>query len=124
MPYSWMSVNVGLETSSAGAAPNPRTMPLASVVLPAPRLPISSTVAPGGSVRASRSPSAIVSSSEPVRKTGTLLQGRREIAKQIRGHQALFGELSRAQFTSQPVQVDGSGNSQVAVFRKLGQQPG
>ena len=60
-------MKVGLETSSGGAAPRPFTMPLASVVFPAPRLPISSTTPRGGSSRASRSPSAMVSASEAVR---------------------------------------------------------
>src|ERR1017187_9408935 len=105
-----MSVNVGLETSSAGGAPNPWTIPLASVVLPAPRLPISSTVAPRGSVRARRSPRAIVSSSEAVRMTGTLLQSRRKIAEQIGGRQAFFSECRGAQFAGQSVQVDGGGD--------------
>src|ERR1035437_457737 len=62
-PYSWIKVNVGLDTSSCSATPRPRTIPLASVVLPAPRLPINSTTPRRGSSPASRSPSAIVSSS-------------------------------------------------------------
>src|ERR1017187_1656097 len=99
-------------------------MPLASVVLPAPRLPISSTVAPRGSVRDRRSPRAMVSSSEAVRKTGTLLQGRRKIAEQIGGRQAFFGERGDAQFAGQSVQVDGGGDGLVGVFRKLAQEAG
>src|ERR1035437_2207548 len=42
-PYSWIKVNVGLDTSSCSATPRPRTIPLAGVVLVAPRLPINST---------------------------------------------------------------------------------
>src|ERR1039457_5178656 len=119
-----MSVNVGVETSSAGAAPNPWTIPLASVVLPAPRLPISSTVAPRGSVCDRRSPRAMVSSSEAVRKTGTLLQGRRKIAEQIGSRQAFFGERGGAQFAGQSVQVDGGGDGLAGIFRKLAQKAG
>src|SRR5580704_14015695 len=102
-----MSVNVGLETSSASAACIPLTMPLASVVLPAPRLPVSSTVAPCGRDCARRSPSAMVSSSEAVRKTGTGLQGRGKEAKQIGGYQALLCLFGGAQFAGQAVQING-----------------
>ncbi len=63
-PYSWIKVKVGLETSSGWAAPTPFTMPLARVVLPAPKLPTSNTTARCGSAAAMRSPSATVSSSE------------------------------------------------------------
>src|SRR5271156_6783123 len=117
-------VNVGLETSSGCAAPIPFTMPLASVVLPAPRLPINRTVAPRGRVCARRSPRAMVSSSEAVRKTGTLLQGRGKIAEQIGGHQALFSKGGGAQFAGQAVQVDGGSDGQIGRARKLAQKAG
>lgn len=63
-----MIVKVGLDTSSGSAAPSPFAIPLAIVVLPAPRFPMSSTAHLRGSVRASASPAAIVSSAEDVRK--------------------------------------------------------
>src|ERR1035441_7290905 len=84
-PYSWIKVNVGLDTSSCSATPRPRTIPLASVVLPAPRLPINSTTPRRGISPASRSPSAIVSSSDAVRYLGTLLHRVRKILQQIGG---------------------------------------
>src|SRR3984957_16191411 len=104
-----MSVKVGLDTSSGLAAPSPFTRPFASVVFPAPRLPVNRTVARRGSSRARRSPSAIVSSSEAVRKTGTLLHRRGQIAEQIGGHQALLGQSRRAQLAGPAVKVDRRG---------------
>src|SRR5579875_2943792 len=64
-------------------------MPLASVVLPAPRLPIRSTTARAGSRAAMRRPNSMVSSADRVLKT--LTKGPRQIVQQIRGE--IAGEL-------------------------------
>src|ERR1019366_9101594 len=105
-PYSWISVNVGLETSSRSAAPWPRTIPLASVVLPAPRLPISSTTPERGNSPASRSPSAMVSSSDAVWYLGTLLHRVRKILQKVGGQQALLAERPGAELSRETVQVN------------------
>src|SRR6185437_8982281 len=64
--YSWMSVNVGLVTSSSEAAWNACAMPFTRVVFPAPRSPRSSTSLGALSNDASSRPSAMVSSGEEV----------------------------------------------------------
>src|ERR1035437_2323845 len=116
-PYSWIKVNVGLDTSSCSATPRPRTIPLASVVLPAPRLPINSTPPRRGSSPASRSPSAIVSSSDAVRYLGTLLHRVRKILQQIGGQQALVPECLGAKLPRQSVQVNRRRHRLVRAFR-------
>src|SRR5674476_280719 len=121
-PYSWISVNVGLETSSRSAAPRPRTIPLASVVLPAPRLPISSTTPERGSSPASRSPSAIVSSSDAVRYVGTLLHRVRQISQKVGRHQALVPEYPRAELSRQSVQVNRRRHRLFRALRELRHQ--
>jgi hypothetical protein len=63
-PYSWISVKVGLDTSSGSAALRPLMIPLARVVFPAPRLPMRRTTARLGNSRAMRRPNSMVSSSE------------------------------------------------------------
>src|SRR5689334_8405294 len=68
-----MRVNVGLDTSSAEAAPRPSAIPLVSVVFPAPRSPDKSTTPLWGSMSASFRPSARVSSSECVSNRRTEL---------------------------------------------------
>src|SRR5450759_1721046 len=105
-PYSWIKVNVGLETSSCSAAPRPRTIPLASVVLPAPRLPISSTTPERGNSPARRSPSAIVSSSDAVRYLGTLLHRVRKILQKVGSQEALLAERLGAELSRETVQVN------------------
>src|SRR4051794_7491558 len=102
-----MSVKVGLETSSGSAAPRPRTIPLARVVLPAPRLPIRRTTPRRGSSRASRSPRAMVSSSEAVRYVGTGLHGLGKVLQQAGGEQAFVAGVLRGQFGGEAMQVDG-----------------
>src|SRR6516164_7443885 len=99
-------------------------MPLASVVLPAPRLPISNTAARGGSSRASISPSAMVSSSDDVRNFGTLLHGRGQVAQQVGGDQALFAQFCCPYLAGKPVQIHGRGNRLLGVMRELGEKPG
>src|ERR1035441_2021296 len=132
-PYSWIKVNVGLDTSSCPATPRPRTIPLASVVLPAPRLTFSTTPPPrrlpinspapgGGSSPASRSPSAIVSSSDAVRYLGTLLHRVRKILQQIGGQQALVAECLGAKLPRQSVQVNRRRHRLVRAFRELRHQ--
>src|ERR1017187_3775088 len=121
-PYSWIRVNVGLDTSSYSATPRPRTIPLASVVLPAPRLPINSTTPRRGSSPASRSPSAIVSSSDAVRYLGTLLHRVRKILQQIGGQQALVPECLGAKLPRQSVQVNRRRHRLVRAFRELRHQ--
>src|SRR5579872_1737197 len=101
-----MSVKVGLETSSGWAAPKPFTIPLASVVLPAPRLPMSKTAARRGISRATFSPSAIVSSSEVVRYVGTLLHGLGEISQQVSGNEAFLSQGRRANLAGKAVQIN------------------
>src|ERR1035437_8079150 len=121
-PYSWIKVNVGLDTSSCSATPRPRTIPLASVVLPAPRLPINSTTPRRGNSPASRSPSAIVSSSDAVRYLGTLLRRVRKILQKVGSHQALLPECLRAELSRQSVQVNRSRHRQVRALRELRHQ--
>src|SRR4051794_35265071 len=111
-----MSVNVGLETSSAAAAPSPSTIPRASVVFPAPRLPIRSTSALLGMRRASERPSATVSSSLDVRKFTHRL-GKK--SQEVRGDQRLFADLACADFPSAPVKPDCRNGGSIHVFRKL-----
>src|ERR1039457_6345175 len=121
-PYSWIKVNVGLDTSSCSATPRPRTIPLASVVLPAPRLPINSTTPRRGNSPASRSPSAKVSSSDALRCLGTLLHRVRKILQQIRGQQALVPERLRAAFPRQSVQVNRRRHRLVGALLELRHQ--
>src|ERR1035437_553496 len=121
-PYSWIKVNVGLETSSYSAAPRPRTIPLASVVFPAPRLPISSTTPRRGNSPASRSPSAMVSSSDAVWYVGTLLHRVRKILQKIGGQQALFSECLRAELSREAVQVNRRRHRLAGALRELRHQ--
>src|ERR1039458_10822066 len=121
-PYSWIKVNVGLDSSSCSATPRPRTIPLASVVLPAPRLPINSTTPRRGSSPASRSPSAIVSSSDAVRYLGTLLHRVGKILQQIGGQQALVPECLGTKLPRQSVQVNRRRHRLVRAFRELRHQ--
>src|SRR5579863_2752100 len=119
-----MRVKVGLDTSSGLATPDPFTKPFASVVLPAPRLPVNRTTALRGNSRARRSPKAMVSSSEAVRKTGTLLHRRGQISQQIGCYQALLGERVRAQLACEAMQIHCRGDGGVRLFRKLTQEAG
>src|ERR1035437_8138848 len=91
-PYSWIKVNVGLDTSSCSATPRPRTIPLASVVLPAPRLPINSTTPRRGSSAASLSPGPLVSSWDGVRYWAPPLPGVGKILEQIGGQRPFVAE--------------------------------
>src|ERR1035438_4591397 len=94
-------------------------MPLASVVLPAPRLPISSTTPPAGSSRANRWPSAMVSASERVRYVATGLHGSGyggrqahrvgQILEQIRRDESFLAQRAGAHFTGEALQVDSGG---------------
>src|SRR5208283_404949 len=81
LPYSCKRVNVGLVTSSSGAAFSPATMPLVRVVLPLPSSPESST-STGARRRAANSrPQAMVSSAEwVITSSATLLQLLEEFA--------------------------------------------
>src|SRR5271157_1665371 len=123
-PYSWIRLKVGLETSSAAAAPSPLTIPFASVVLPAPRLPVSSTTPCAGSARASRSPRAMVSSSDAVRYVGTLLHGVRKISQNVGGDEAFLPHRPRADLAREPVQVNRGGHRLVRLTGKLRQEAG
>src|ERR1035437_8132018 len=114
-----MRVKVGLETSSAAAAPSPLPIPFASMVLPAPRLPVSNTTPCGGSARASRSPRAMVSSSDAVRYVGTLLHGVRKISQNIGRDEALLPQRARADCARAPVQVNGDGHRLARLAGKL-----
>src|SRR5579863_6263500 len=105
-----MSVKVGLETSSGSAAPSPFTIPLASVVLPAPRFPMRKTAALRGSSRASLSPSAMVSSSDAVLNVSTLLHGRGQEAQQIRRDKAFLSHFPRPNLAGKPVEIDCGGD--------------
>src|ERR1035438_5205507 len=118
-PYSWISVNVGLETSSRSAAPRPRTIPLASVVLPAPRLPISSTTPERGNSPASRSPSAMVSSSDAVWYLGTFLHGVRKILQKVGGDEAFIAQRQGAELARQTMQVNRRGHSLIGTLGEL-----
>src|SRR6185369_11493785 len=97
-------------------------MPLAIVVLPAPRLPIKRTTPRRGNSPASRSPSAMVSSSDAVRYVGTLLHGGGQETQNVGRDQALFAELARADLSGEAVQIDRGRNRLVGLFRKLRQQ--
>src|SRR5260370_36305522 len=101
-PYSWIRVNVGLATSSGSATPSPAMIPLASVVLPAPRLPINNTTARLGRVAAMRRPSSTVSSSECV--SNALTHRSREITQQVGGDHAVLGDILRRQLARAPMQ--------------------
>src|SRR5271154_2358072 len=114
-----MRVKVGLETSSGSAAPSPLTIPLASVVLPAPRLPMSNTAARPGSSRASFSPSAMVSSSDAVRNVGTLLHGRGQVSQQVGCDQTFFTKLRRADLARKSMQIDRRGDGLFRIAREL-----
>src|ERR1039458_5167529 len=106
-------------------------MPLASVVLPAPRLPISSTTPPAGSSPASRWPSAMVSASERVRYVATRLHGSGyggrqadrvgQILQQIRRDERLLAQRAGAHFTRQAMQVDGGGHGFRSEERRVGE---
>src|SRR5689334_12198591 len=119
-----MRVKVGLATSSGSAAPRPCTMPFARVVFPAPRLPINNTTARAGSWPASRSPSAMVSASDPVRYRGTRLQGPRQVPQNVRRDEALLADLARADFGREPSEVHRRRNRLVGPVGELGEQPG
>src|ERR1035437_3754931 len=121
-PYSWISVNGGLETSLRSAGPRPRTIPLPSVVFAAPRLPISSTTPERGNSPASRSPSAMVSSSDAVWYLGTLLHRVREILQKIGGHQALLAECLGAELSGETVQVNRRRHRLAGALRELRHQ--
>src|SRR6185437_13905207 len=99
-------------------------MPLASVVFPAPRLPISSTTARLGKLAAIRSPTAIVSSSERVSNTRAFTHGLRQEAEQVRRNQRFFSELLCAQFTRAPVEPNRRAHSGLRLLRKLRQESG
>src|SRR5947207_16005633 len=88
--YSWIKVKVGLDTWSGSAAPKPLAMPLASVVLPAPRSPIRSTTPRAGSSRASFSPHEMVSSSDRARKVRAGMDGGGKVIEQIGGDEGLL----------------------------------
>src|SRR5579871_1544393 len=119
-----MRVNVGLETSSVPAAPSPSAMPLARVVFPAPRLPISKTAARRGNWAARTRPRAMVSSSDAVRYTGTQLHGFGKIKQQIGGNQALLPQFSGTELAAESVQIDSRGNGLLGIIGKLGEEPG
>src|ERR1017187_2379654 len=107
-------------------------MPLARVVLPAPRLPISSTTPRMGSSRASRWPRAMVSASERVRYVATRLHrsgygGRQadrvgQVLQQIRGDERLLAQRAGAHFTREPMQVDSGGHGLSGAIRELRQE--
>src|ERR1019366_2223012 len=117
-----MSVKVGLETSSAVAAPRPSTMPLASVVLPAPRLPISST-APESSGASSR-PRAMVSSSVRVRQVRdfmlcNIVDRLAEVTEQVGSQHGCLAQFRACNFAREAMQIDGGGNGKVGLFLML-----
>src|SRR5580692_6171789 len=103
-PYWCIKVNVGLDTASAVATPRPSTIPFVSVVLPAPRLPISST-APCNSCDSVR-PNSTVSSAELVRnvRDGTNPLG--QVAQQVRCDDGLFAEMLRGEFSCESMKID------------------
>src|SRR5579862_2311949 len=129
-PYSWISVNVGLDTSSTAAAPSALTLPFASVVFPAPRFPISRTTARQGSSAAIRRPSSTVSSSERVSKTlvsntlasNTLMDRPRKIVQQVRRNHALLGEFLGRDLPRPPVEPDRRAHCGPDIARKLGDE--
>src|ERR1700686_4826823 len=95
-------------------------IPFASVVFPAPRLPISSTTARFGRSSAIRRPSSMVSSSECV--SNTLMDGPRQIVQQIGRDEALLGQLLCSEFTATSMQPHGRSNGCLDVARKLRDQ--
>src|SRR5579875_158066 len=104
-PYSWISVKVGLETSSALAAPRPSAMPCVSVVFPAPRSPISSTTPRSGSCFAKSLPNARVSSPECVSKRRTnFIHRLRKRVQQVESEHRLFAPPLAGQFSAAAVQ--------------------
>src|SRR5579885_2611081 len=120
-----MSVKVGLATSSGAAAPRPCTMPLASVVLPPPTLPISSTTDLRGNSRAMHRPSAMVSSSECVWKMrGALTHGLRQIAQQVGGDKGLLAQFRGSKLTAAAVQPHRREHRRFEIIRRLRDQPG
>src|SRR6185312_17217894 len=116
-PYWWINVKVGLDTSSAAAAPRASTIPLARVVFPAPRLPINNTTPfnSGASFR----PSAIVSSSDRVRNVRDCTNPFWQIAQQIGGDHILLGQMPRSDFTGEPMQVHCGGHRSLRILREL-----
>src|SRR5579884_2905625 len=112
-----MSVKVGLETSSGSAAFRPLAIPLAKVVLPAPRFPIRSTTAWEGNSCAICSPTAMVSCSEAVSKR--LTNRLREEAKDIGCDERMFAEPCRAQLAGPTVNPDGGADRGLSVVREL-----
>src|ERR1700674_4946240 len=92
--YSWISVKVGLVTSSSEAAWKASAMPLTSVVLPAPRSPRSTTIFGGASIAASVRPRAIVSSGDWVMNSRVSM---RDLETSIARVQHCFGEGVRSE---------------------------
>src|SRR5579863_8523135 len=119
-----MRVKVGLDTSSGAAAPSPLAMPLASVVLPAPRLPISNTTPLRGSSRASFSPSAMVSSSDAVRNVGTFLHSSGQVTQQICCDQTFFAQCGSADFPGKAMHIDSGGDGLFGIAWELRQKSG
>src|SRR3569833_682456 len=118
-----MRVNVGLDTTSAVAAPRPSTIPLLSVVFPAPSSPIRRTTPRCGRIRASWFPIALVSSSESLLNVWTeFIDCIRQVLKKIRGHGAFLAHVLCRQFTTAPVQPHCRDYGLLPVLRMLGHQ--
>src|ERR1700722_20690117 len=109
-----MSVNVGLDTASAGVRLRPSTMPFAIVVLPAPRLPINSTTPPVSSAP-HRRPGAMVSSSECVWNIRDSTNALGEIAEKVGCNYSLFGLVARRNFPCERGQIYGGRNRPVGA---------
>src|SRR5438128_6947516 len=117
--YSWIRVKVGLETWSGSAAPRPLAIPLASVVLPAPRLPIRSTTPRAGSSRANFSPYAMVSSSDRVS-----MDGGGQVIEQLGSDEGLLGFGGGPKLSGESVEVDGRDDGSLRLLGELGEEAG
>src|ERR1700761_8483306 len=99
-----MRVKVGLDTSSAAAAPRPSAMPFVKVVFPAPSSPIRSTTPAMGSSEASKRPTARVSSSEWVSNCRTkLIHCLGQKIQEIGGQHRLLAPFERTELTAAPM---------------------
>src|SRR5581483_5203358 len=106
-------------------APRPSTIPLVSVVLPAPSSPINRTTALLGSIRASCWPRATVSASECVsNRWADFIHRRRQEVQEIGGEHRFFAPAFSPQFPAAAVQPDCGEYCALPLFRMLCHQPG
>src|SRR5258706_9840332 len=128
----WIRAKVG-ERTSAGSTPKARATPRTKTVLPAPKPPSKSTVAPGERSAASLAPASMVSCSEKLEKRVVLLpvvgpleevgHGAGEIGDDVPCHQGKLTPLGSAEVGGKSVKVDAQ-EDRMEDRDPLGDQPG